>query len=404
MKGLRWLVKGVAIVAGLVVLLAAAIYLSDPLFWKRYATSMQGLDPTAMDWRQPQEQVAGGNQRLREDVVDGISPEALRAAAAYAEQMDSYAFLVHHRGALVVERYWGGFGPDSRFDTASMHKGVMAMLLGLAIADGYIESLDDPVGRYLEEWAGDARGDITLRDLATMASGLLVEAFQPQPFSRGMRLVLGSDIEGLTLSLPAEGSPGEDFQYLNFSSQALGLALSRAIGRRYADYLSERLWRPLGAPDAAVWLDRDAGTPRMFCCLLATAPAWVQVGRLLLDDGRIEGRQLLPPGWAEEMMRPSSANPNYGLQLWLGSPENGVRRYNRLSTLEVPHSEPYLAPDVVFFDGAGGQRVYVVPSAQLVVVRIGRARIDFDDAVIPNTLLRGMLSLPEVAEALVAGH
>lgn len=383
--------KGLLVLVVLLVIAGGATYLSDPWFWKRYATSMQGLDPTAVDWRQPQQAVPGGNARLREDVVDGISPEALREAAAYAEAMDSYAFLVHHRGALVVERYWGGFGPDSRFDTASMHKGVMAMLLGLAIADGHIDSLDDPVGRYLEEWAGDARGDITLRELATMSSGLLVEAFRPSPFAKGMRLVLGSDIEDITLSLPLEGPPGEDFQYLNFSSQALGIALSRAIGQPYAAYLSERLWQPLGAPDAAVWLDRDGGMPRMFCCLLATAPAWVQVGRLLLEDGRVDGRQILPPGWAGEMTRPSAANPNYGLQLWLGSPEAGVRRYNRLSTLEVPHSEPYLAPDVVFFDGAGGQRVYIVPSAELVVVRIGRARLDFDDAVIPNTLLRGMM-------------
>jgi CubicO group peptidase (beta-lactamase class C family) len=309
---------------------------------------------------------------------------------AYVEAMDSYALLIHHRGALVVERYWGGFGPDSRFDTASMHKSVMAMLLGQAIADGHIESLDDPVGRYIDEWADDARGQITLRQLATMSSGLLVEAFRPSPFSKGMRLVLGSDIEEITLSLPAEGPPGEDFQYLNFSSQALGIALTRAVGGGYAEYLSERLWQPLGAPDAAVWLDREDGMPRTFCCLLASAPAWAQVGVLMLDDGRVDGRQVLPEGWVAEMTRPSAANPLYGLQVWLGSPADGVRRYNRLSGLVVPHSEPYLAPDVVFMDGAGGQRVYVIPSAELVIVRIGRAALDWDDAVLPNALLRGM--------------
>ncbi len=395
---------GLLALVGVLLLVGGAAYLSDPWFWKRYATSMQGLDPTAVDWRQPQEPVPGGTARLREDVVDGIAPEALRAAVAYAEEMDSFAFLVYHRGALVVERYWDGHGPDSRFDTASMHKGVMAMLLGLAIEDGHIESLDDPVGRYIEEWAADERGRITLRQLATMSSGLLVEAFRPSPFSKGMRLVLGSDVEDITLSLPAEGPPGEDFQYLNFSSQALGIALGRALDERYASYLSRRLWQPMGAPEAAVWLDREGGQPRMFCCLLASAPAWVQVGRLLLDDGRLEGRQILPSGWAAEMMRPSAANPNYGLQLWLGAPPDGVRRYNRLSTLEVPHAEPFLAPDVVFFDGAGGQRVYIVPSEALVVVRIGRARLDFDDAIIPNALLRGMRGSTGVEAAGLTGE
>jgi CubicO group peptidase (beta-lactamase class C family) len=383
-------VKGVLALVVVLTLVGAGFYLADPLLWKRFATSMQGLDPSAVDWRQPQQPVRGGNVRLREDVVDGISPDALRAAMAYAEQTDSYALLVHHRGALIVERYWGGFGPDSRFDTASMHKSVMAMLLGQAIADGYIDSLDDPVGRYLAEWADDVRGEITLRQLATMSSGLLVEAFRPSPFSKGMRLVLGSDIEEITLSLPAEGAPGEDFQYLNFSAQALGIALTRAVGGRYAEYLSERLWQPLGAPDAAVWLDREGGMPRTFCCLLASAPAWVHVGVLMLNDGRVNGEPLLPEGWVAEMTRPSIANPNYGLQVWLGSPADGARRYNRLSSLLVAHSEPYLAPDVVFLDGAGGQRVYVIPSAELVIVRIGKSVMDWDDAILPNALLRGM--------------
>jgi len=221
-----------------------------------------------------------------------------------------------------------------------------------------------------------------------MRSGLRVEAFSPSPLSKGMRLVLGSRIDELTLALPLANEPGSDFQYLNFNSQALGIAVSRALDRPYADYLSERLWQPLGAPDAALWLDRDGGSPRLFCCLLTTARAWIQVGRLLLDEGRIDGEQILPDGWTAQMMQPSAANPNFGLHLWLGSPPDGIRAYNRESSLEATHSEPYLAPDIVFLDGAGGQRLYVVPSEELVILRIGKARLDWDDAVIPNALLQ----------------
>ncbi len=383
--------KALLILAALLGLIGIGLYLSDPLFWNRFATSMQSLDPAAVDWRQPQETVSGGDLRLREDVIEGIAPEALQEVIEYAEGAESHALLVQHRGALVLERYWNGFGPDSRFDTASMHKTVLAMLLGLAIEDGHIDSLDDPVGRYISEWSDDARGAITLRQLATMSSGLKVEAFRPSPFSRGMRLVLGTDIENLALELPAEGPPDEDFQYINFNSQILGIALARAVGQRYADYLSARLWQPMGAPDAAVWLDREDGTARTFCCLLASAPAWLQVGALLLDDGEVDGRRTLPDGWVAEMKNSSTANPNYGLQLWLGSPADGVRRYNRLSGLEAKHSEPYLAPDVVFLDGVGGQRVYVIPSAELVIVRIGEPAMDWDDAVLPNALLRGLV-------------
>lgn len=382
--------RGVFSLLGLLIVLAGLAYWSDPSFWGRYATSLNSLDPSAVDWRQPQEPVPGGDRGLAEAPPEEISAPALRAAIDYAEGMDSFAFLVHHRGVLVHEQYWQGHGPASRFDTNSLHKGVLSMVLGLAIADGYIASLDDPVGDYIQQWADDARGEITLRELATMRSGLRVEAFSPSPLSKGMRLVLGSQVDELTLALPLANEPGREFQYLNFNAQALGIAVSRALDQPYADYLSERLWRPLGAPDAALWLDRDGGSPRLFCCLLTSARAWIQVGRLLLDEGRIDGEQILPNGWTAQMTRPSAANPNFGLQLWLGSPPDGQRPYNRESSLVATHGEPYLAPDVVFLDGAGGQRLYVVPSEELVILRIGKTQLEWDDAVIPNALLRGI--------------
>jgi CubicO group peptidase (beta-lactamase class C family) len=334
--------------------------------------------------------VVGGERTLHVTEAPQPGAEVLQAAAEYAEAMDSFALLVHHRGALILERYWHGHGVDTRFDTASMHKSVLAMVLGLAIADGHIPDLDTPASRYLDEWAHDARAQITLRDLATMASGLRVESFRPTPTSPGMRLLLSSDLVNRTLAVPAEEPPGRAFAYLNVNAQALGLAVTRAVGQDYAAYLAERLWQPLGAADAALWLDREGGTPRLFCCLLATARAWVQVGRLLVEDGRLDGEQILPVGWVAEMTRPSATNPNYGLQVWLGAPADGQRRYNRLSGLAVTHGEPYVAQDVVLLDGAGGQRVYVVPSADLVIVRIGRPRLDFDDAILPNLLLRGL--------------
>jgi len=382
--------RGVFSLLGLLIVLAGLAYWSDPWFWGRYATSLNSLDPSAVDWRQPHEPVPGGDRGLAKALPEEISAPALRAAIDYAEGMDSFAFLVHHRGVLVHEQYWQGHGPASRFDTNSLHKGVLSMVLGLAIADGYIASLDDPVGDYIQQWADDARGEITLRELATMRSGLRVEAFSPSPLSKGMRLVLGSQVDELTLALPLANEPGREFQYLNFNAQALGIAVSRALDQPYADYLSERLWRPLGAPDAALWLDRDGGSPRLFCCLLTSARAWIQVGRLLLDEGRIDGEQILPNGWTAQMTRPSAANPNFGLQLWLGSPPDGQRPYNRESSLVATHGEPYLAPDVVFLDGAGGQRLYVVPSEELVILRIGKTQLEWDDAVIPNALLRGI--------------
>jgi len=394
MKWLKTLALGVLALMVLLGLTASALYASDPWLWKRFATALQAQDISNVDWRRPAEAVPGGARSLPRAAPESITAEAMRAAIAYAEATSSHALLIRHRGVLVAEHYWNGHGRDTRFDTASMHKSVMALLLGAAIEDGYIDSVDDPVGRYLAEWADDPRGAITLRQLATMSSGLKLEPFRPNPFAPGLRLMIGSDIEATALALPRYEPPGQRFEYTNFNSQLIGIALARATGMRYADYLSTRLWRPLGAPDAAVWLDRENGVARSFCCLLATAEAWLQVGVLMLDQGRVEGRQIVPARWIAEMTTSSSVNPNFGLQVWLGAPASGLRRYNSASTLEVVHSEAYLADDVFFMDGMGGQRVYVVPSADLVIVRIGAIAPDWDDAVLPNTLLRGIKHPP----------
>lgn len=390
---MRWL-KGLGLsLLALLMLMAlagTALYVSDPWLWKRFATAFQAQDIANVAWRVPAEPVPGGTRLLIPADADSISSAALQAAVAHAESTESHALLIHHRGALVLERYWNGHGRDSRFDTASMHKSVLGLLLGVAIADGHIGSIDDPVGRYLHEWADDPRGRISLRQLAGMSSGLKLEPFSPNPFAPGLRLMIGSDIEATTLALPWHESPDQHFEYTNFNSQLLGIVLERATGMRYADFLSSGLWQGLGAPDAAVWLDREGGSARTFCCLLASAQAWMQIGLLMLDEGRVDGDQLVPADWITAMRTPGRLNPNFGLQLWLGSPASGLRRYNSASSLEALHSEPFVAEDVFFMDGMGGQRVYVIPSAELVIVRIGTVRMDWDDAVLPNILLRAI--------------
>ncbi len=392
MRFFRLLLRGLLALLLLAVLAGAALYATDPLFFKRYVTAPQAMDMAALDWRSPQAEVPGEKVAIPEGEPEGIAEEAVASAIDYAEQQDSYAFLVYHQGKLVVERYSAGHGPESRFDSSSMHKSVLGLLLGAAIEDGHIDSLDDPVGDYLTAWSEDPRGEITLRQLATMSSGLELAPLGLSPLSKGLHLMLSSDIRSTALSLQSAEPPGSAFAYQNANAQILGLALIEAIDRPYATYLSRRLWRPIGASDAAVWLDREDGTPRTFCCLLATARAWVRVGELILQEGKAQGEQVLPPEWIARMTRPSGANPHYGLLVWLNAPEDGVRSYNEGTDFKARHSEPYAAPKVIFFDGAGGQRVYIIPDADMVIVRIGEAAPDWDDARLPNLLLRGLES------------
>lgn len=337
----------------------------------------------------PAENVRGGKGRAFAVDPGAVPAAALDDAVRYAEAQNSFALIVARDGKIVRERYWPGFGPESRFSTASMHKTVMALAYGPAVARGRI-ALDDPVGRWLPEWAEDPRGRISIRQLLQMASGLAVPPFTPAPSSPAMALMFGADIGRVALALPADAPPGSAFAYANGNAQLAGMALERATGMRYADWLSRTIWRPIGAGDATVWLDRPGGAPHFFCCLQATARDWLRVGELIRNAGKAGGRQVVPAGWIREMATPSPANPNYGLQLWLGSPHAPARRYSKVSPVAIPAREPFDASDVVFLDGAGGQRVYVVPSAGLTVVRIGKPAPAWDDSAMVNMLLRGL--------------
>ena len=186
----------------------------------------------------------------------GIAVTAIARAQDYADAQGSFALIVLRDGKLVHERYATGFTAASRFSPASMHKTVMALALGTARLP-----LDARVDRWLTEWRGDPRGGTTLRQLLTMSSGLDAPPFSQDPASLSAQMMFGPDIVKAALSLPLGGAPGTTFSYANGNSQLAGAILERATGKRYAALLSSRIWQPIGASDATVWLDRPGGSP-----------------------------------------------------------------------------------------------------------------------------------------------
>lgn len=372
---------------GLLLLVVLFYYFRDPAVIRRLLTGPGMGVVIETEKNAPQEPVPGVE---RDDIpvapADTIAADALAAAERYAAATRSVALLVFHRGALRYEKYWPGFDRNTITDPFSAHKTVMGLLVGAAVADGYIGSIDEPASKYLREWAADDRRTITIRQLLQMSSGLETPRFGTWT---GLSVTLGSQLERTVLGLPLVKQPGTDFQYSNASSQLVGIILERATGKRYAQYLSERLWSRLGAPTAHVWLDREGGLARTFCCIYTTARGWLRVGRLILEQGRVGSEQVVPAEWIREMTTPAPTNPNYGLQVWLGSPPGQLRRYND-KTVKAFHSEPFAAEDMIYIDGFGGQRVYIVPSRDLIIVRTGEALMDYDDARIPNAILRGL--------------
>jgi CubicO group peptidase (beta-lactamase class C family) len=337
----------------------------------------------------PLRTVAGAATAPVLPVADGVPAQALDAAQTWSDAHDGLALLVWRGGALRHEHYAGHLSPASRFETFSMHKTVLGLLYGAAIRDRAIDSIDDPVGTYVAEWRDEPRGEIPLRHFLGMSSGLRFHSLDKGD-PQALKLMLGDHISDTALETQVEQPFGTKFDYYNIDAQIAGIALDRALKAAglgdYATYLSQALWAPIGAGEARLWVEREDGDPRFFAGLQATARDWLQIGRLLAGDGALDGRQIIPADWVAMMTAANPLNPAFGLLLWRGGDSSPARTYGPSTTYAAPHGAPFLADDLVFLDGFGGQRVYVSPSRDLVIVRIGRPRLDFDDSVIPNLL------------------
>ena len=387
---MRWiwrLLKGsLALVLLVVTLVPTVIWIADPAVLRNLVFGQPLDEPASVHLSKPQARVRGASQvgDIPTGTATTLAAKPLVAAEALASKTSTVALLVWHRGALRYEKYWPPFDATTRTNPNSMHKTVLALAIGAAVTDGVIPSRDSKASRWLTEWQGDARRDVTVEDLLRMHSGVELPRFGTW---KATKLLLGSDLPGAVLSLGYSRAPGTYFEYNNASSQLLLLLLERATGQRYADYLSSRLWQPLGAAEAGLWMDREGGVPRGFCCLFASARDWLRVGLLLAADGKVGERQLVASEWVQAMKTPSSTNPNFGMHLWLGSPPGTQRKYNDYS-VKAFHSEKFLADDIYYIDGFGGQRVYIVPSRELIVVRTGVSQLDWDDGPLINTIIR----------------
>lgn len=371
----------------------------DHLFWRRFLAAPSGTFARNWSWYAPSEPVIGALQPFFPTAAQGertIDAAALDAAADYAFARSTTVLYVLHRGRLQLARFAPGHHHESFVSGRSMTKSLAGMLAGIALAEGKLRSLDDPLGQYLQEWRDDPRGRITLRQLLHNVSGLEVPPPVRDPANKEIRLIDGTDVRSAALAFELIRTPGEAFAHANVNTQLLALAIEHATGERYAQYLSRRLWQPLGASRAALRLDAFDGRSLAFCCSQTAPSDWLRLGALLLADGRGPGgERILPPGWVSEMRRGSRANPNYGLHLWVGTPFTPRRPY--LPDLpQVPanvHSEAFAALDLFYLDGGGKLRVWIVPSRELVVVRLGEEpREPFDEAFIPNTIIRGIVA------------
>ncbi len=284
-----------------------------------------------------------------------ISENLLKEFEAY----QTMSYVVIRGDSLIHEQYWDGTSDSTVLNSFSMAKTFVSILTGIAIAEGKIKSLDQPIGDFLPEYK---ESKITIRHLLTMSSGINFDEDYVSPFAYPARAYYGSDLRSLTFSYKAEEEPGKIFKYLSGNTMLLNFVLQKATGQTISDYFSEKLWKPLGAKHPAWWsLDHEGGDEKAFCCFNSNAADLARIGQLFLDSGKWNGQQVVPMDYVLESVQPAplldtdgKKNEKYGFAWWLIPDYKGLYIY--------------------YARGILGQYIICIPEKQLVIVRQGQKR------------------------------
>ena len=378
--------KRIAIASVLMVIAALLLsaYRQDPLYWKRrMLSSVFSTEHLPTSYYEPSEIIAGSNGPASPRVapeLEHLTPRSLETATSYAEAQGAKALIIGRHGHIAYEKYWNGTTVDTVIDAGRFNAALTAIMVGLAMDDRKIALLSEPVANYIESFRERGRDQVTLEDLLHMTSGLGPDASDADRAQAHDELA--HDIRNQCLEQERTAAPGKRWQWQACDPQLLAHIIERASGMQYSQYISAKLWKPIGAGDAWLMLDHEGGTAHASCCLRARIGDWMRVAELLVNDGKYEGEEMLRPGWVQAMRTPSKANPRFGYQVWRGEPfQQGQGA-----------SEPYVLDDTFVLEGPGNTRLWLMPSMNLRILLVGsrdKPGQDWDDSRIPNLIVRG---------------
>lgn len=303
-----------------------------------------------------------------------------KVAPRFEEDFARYgtvAFVVLKNGQVWAEQYWEDYSDTSHSNSFSMAKSIVSLLVGCAIQDGYIRSVDQPVGDFLPEWGAFEGDTLTVRDLLTMSAGVEWDESSSSLFSTTTEAYYGKDLWGLAQREVLIEKPGIYFNYQSGVTQILAFVLKKATGKDIADYASEKIWTPIQAEEDALWsLDHEGGMEKAYCCFNSNARDFARLGQLVLQHGywhpqgghvtatRVRvvdsayiAEATTPATYLKARLEDGREVPctMYGYQFWMLD---------------------YKGLDVTYFRGILGQYIFVIPALDAVVVRLGHERAD----------------------------
>ncbi len=264
------------------------------------------------------------------------------------------AFLVIHQDTILYEKYFSDYNAASAFPSFSITKSVVSALLGIAISEGIISSLDDRVSKYLPKLSKNGFDRVTLRNLINMRSGIKFSEGYFNPFSEMAKFYYGKNLDKFVQKLRLNKEPGATYQYQSANTQILAMIIERTSGKSLPDYLQEKIWEKAGMQYDASWnLDSEKhGRVKAFCCLNARPLDFARFARLYCRDGNYQKEEIIPSSWISETFNNTTDSKDAA-----GYPYHFMWRV--------------LDHDILFAKGILGQYIYIDRSKNLIIIRFG---------------------------------
>ncbi|AKD02434.1 serine hydrolase [Pontibacter korlensis] len=279
------------------------------------------------------------------------------------QELESVAFLVVKDDSILYEQYWDGYSDESLSNSFSMAKSIVSMLIGVAIKEGKIQSVEQPVADFLPEFKEGDKAKIKIKHLLWMSSGLNWDESYSNPLSMTTEAYYGSNLKEIIDRLEALEEPGQKWIYKSGDTQVLAFVLQKATGKSLSKYAEEKLWKPLGAAQDAEWsIDQPDGVEKAYCCFFSNARDFARLGKLYLHNGVWDGDTIVPSAYVQASLTPNGLTKAsdgekvdfYGYQWWL-----------------MPD---YKGPNIFYARGILGQYIVVMPEKNIVIVRLGKQR------------------------------
>ena len=345
------------IIVAVLVILVLPVLIGKTYLYKAIVYNFAGIDDYSIFDNRSVLAVQPVPWRFSADYGKVNIPDTLEQ---YLTKLQSVGLVLVQNREIVVEKYWNGYNDSSLSNSFSVAKSITSLLIGAAIHEGKIASVNDPVGKYLPEFNEGEKAKVKIVDLLTMSSGSNWNESYANPLSETTELYYGTNVYKTATRVNIVKPPGTYHAYKSGDTQLLGLIVEKATGKSLSVYAAEKIWQPLGAEHAALWsIDKPNGNEKAYCCFNSNARDFARLGQLMLDSGKINGKPVIDSAFFHKSVTPCKIMDEhnmpcnyYGYQWWI-----------------IPGRQ-----DIFYARGILGQYIICIPARNMVIVRLGEKR------------------------------